>query len=1148
MTNIYQDTGENGYHTNELEVKELEIKENQQASLDKIKAIANQENPEIETIDETFQKWRQESGAIAKKIRKTSTIDKLLQVVSSEVREKIEVDRVFVYHFNSDDSGIVLAESVAQGWTPAKGEILPAIAFGLETKKVYLDAVTIDDIEEVELTPYQLQLLEKYQVKASLILPIFLENEAWGLLGVHNCSTACQWKEFQISLLERVSVEIAQKLQDLQVEEKLAKQAQKQQSLNKIIDKLQRSYSVEQIFQTATQEVRQLLQCERVAIYRFDQNWGGEFIAESVTTGWSPLVGAGIKTIWEDTHLQETQGGRYRNHETFAVNDIYQAGHSECHIEILEQFEVKAYAIAAVFAGQKLWGLVGAYQNSAPRQWENWEVNFLKQIGINFGIAVSQTEYIEQIQTQSEQLAQTAERQQNVISLTRKIGEALTQKVTDSSQFDLILQTTVAEVRRLLKADRTVVYRFNSDWSGDFIAESLGRGWIPFKEKLTEKQIDRDLLQENGHCESIRSLADIYKRDTNKTKDTYLQDHQGGRYQQKTAFVINDVSQAGFPRCYMDLLEQFEAKAYLTVPIFQGNKLWGLIASYQHSDTRNWEDYEVSAMGQIAVLLGVALQQAEYVEELQVRSRKIQQAAEQKQLVSNIVERIRQSTGDLEKLFNSTAKEVRHLLNADRVGVFRFCVENGNYDEGEFIAEDVLQPYKSVLKGKLQDHCFSEQYHSYYREGKIQAVSDIYNAGFSDCHIEILADLQIRANLIVPLIKGDDLWGFLCIHQCSETREWEEQEIDLIKQIADQFGVVLQQAEYLEKLQIQSQQLTAAAAKDKKAKEELQKGAINLLAAVRPALDGDLTVRAPITEDELGTIADAYNNTLQALRQIVLQVQTAAQQVAQNSQHSNGALTGLTTLAQQQSQEVNEALSEIQQTVDSTQAVVANAESVQVVVSRTNQTVNSGDTAMNRTVEAMEAIRETVAQTSKKIKRLSESSQKISKVVNLISNFATQTNVLALNAAIEATRAGEYGKGFAVVADEVRSLSRQSAAATIEIEKLVQEIQKETGDVAVAMEDGIQQVVEGTTLVSETRQNLNEIVAATGQISNLLQEITDATQTQMLQSVSATASMKDVAQIANKTAIEANNIAIVFQQLSEMAQELLASASKFKVD
>jgi methyl-accepting chemotaxis protein PixJ len=166
----------------------------------------------------------------------------------------------------------------------------------------------------------------------------------------------------------------------------------------------------------------------------------------------------------------------------------------------------------------------------------------------------------------------------------------------------------------------------------------------------------------------------------------------------------------------------------------------------------------------------------------------------------------------------------------------------------------------------------------------------------------------------------------------------------------------------------------------------------------------------------------------------------------------------------------------------------------------------------------------------------------------LISHFATQTNVLALNAAIEATRAGEYGKGFAVVADEVRSLSRQSAAATIEIEKLVQEIQTETGEVAVAMETGIQQVLEGTSLVNETRQNLNAIVTATTEITHLLQQITEATQTQKAQSVSVSTSMKDVAVISNKTFAESKEIATVFQDLSKMAQELLMTASQFKVN
>ena len=1148
MTNAYQENTENGHHI---------VKVEQSDNLSDLSS----KNSDPKSNEQQFKNWRVQLSSILNQIRKAKNLEELVQITTAVVKEKMQSDRVMLYRFDSSSSGVVLGESIAKGWTPAMGETIPAMIFGLDTKEEYLEAVSVNDIQEVELSAYKAQVLEKFQVTASLTIPIFVADRIWGLLGIQNCATARQWQEREISLLSQVTTEISHKLESFELQRKLKQQAQEFKSITKVIDKIQLASSLDKLFRTTTQEVRELIKCDRLAVYRFNPDWSGEFVAESVASGWVPLVGPGIKTTWEDSHLQETKGGRYRHHETLVASDIYEMNHTPCHIEMLEQFQVKAYVIVPLFAGQKLWGLLGAYQNTGAYEWQEDQVKLLRQIAINLGVAVSQAEFARESEEKSRQLAQTAERQQSLITLTRKIGQGLAEKVTNSSQFHGILQTTVYEVRRLLGTDRTVVYRFNEDWSGDFIAESVGKNWKPF----AETEIDRDLLQENGHCDSLRNLDSI------KNQDTHLQDTQGGRYKNKTSFVVDDVEKQNFPSCYKELLDQFEARAYLTVPIFHGDRLWGLLASYQHGETRHWEEFEITAMEQIAVLLAVAMQQSQTLDRYQQQSKKMELSVKRDRALSKVIDKIRQSL-EMDSIFLTTTQEIRALLHTDRVAVYRL---NPDYS-GEFIAESISPGWLPLVDRQHQIRQLQESINSCTRmrtlfqsneigkntidpylqtslaskgsENQSYVVSDIYAKGFNDCYLQVLEQYQCKAYAIVPIYQGQKLWGMLAAYQNDGPREWEDAEVNLLTKIANQLSVALQQVEFLQQLQAQSSQVAEAAAREKQGRESLQKGAMQLLSAVRPALNGDLTVRAPITEDELGTIADAYNNTLQALRQIVLQVQAAAQQVAETSVNSNVSLNGLTDLAQQQSREISGALTEIQQMVDSTQEVVANAESVQMAVQKANQTVDSGDAAMNMTVEAIQGIRETVSQTSKKIKRLSESSQKISKVVNLISNFATQTNVLALNAAIEATRAGEYGKGFAVVADEVRSLSRQSAAATIEIEKLVQEIQEETGEVAVAMETGIQQVVEGTNLVNETRQNLNDIVDATAEISELLQRITDATQTQMLQSVSATASMKDVAQISQKTSTEANSIASVFQHLSEMGQELLASVSKFKVN
>jgi methyl-accepting chemotaxis protein PixJ len=221
---------------------------------------------------------------------------------------------------------------------------------------------------------------------------------------------------------------------------------------------------------------------------------------------------------------------------------------------------------------------------------------------------------------------------------------------------------------------------------------------------------------------------------------------------------------------------------------------------------------------------------------------------------------------------------------------------------------------------------------------------------------------------------------------------------------------------------------------------------------------------------------------------------------------------------------------------------------VTLAVQRATNTIQEGDAAMNRTVDAILSIRDTVAETGRKIRALSESSQKISKIVSLIGNFTTQTQLLALNAAIEATRAGEYGRGFTVVADEVRSLARQSADATTEIAALVEEIQAETQAVAQAMEAGIQQVVAGTNLVSDTRSNLSEIVDVTAQIGQLVEGINQAAASQTQQAQAVAHTMTEVATIADRTSSSSVALTASFEDLLAMSQELQASVGRFKVN
>jgi twitching motility protein PilJ len=338
------------------------------------------------------------------------------------------------------------------------------------------------------------------------------------------------------------------------------------------------------------------------------------------------------------------------------------------------------------------------------------------------------------------------------------------------------------------------------------------------------------------------------------------------------------------------------------------------------------------------------------------------------------------------------------------------------------------------------------------------------------------------------------------------------------------------------------------AEEQEQAKEDLQRQVIRLLDDVEGAARGDLTVQAEVTADVLGAVADSFNLTIQNLREIVQQVKQAARQVTKGSTDSESFARSLSSDALRQAEELAVTLNSVQVMTDSIQRVAESAREAEEVARSASATALKGGEAVELTVAGILQIRETVAETTRKVKRLAESSQEISKIVALISQIASRTNLLALNASIEAARAGEAGRGFAIVADEVRQLADRAAKALKEIEQIVLQIQSETGSVMTAMEEGTQQVIEGTKRAEQAKRSLEDIIQVSNRIDALVRSITADTVEQTETSRAVAQVMQSVELTAQETSQEAQRVSGALGNLVGVARDLLTSVERFRVE
>ncbi len=326
-----------------------------------------------------------------------------------------------------------------------------------------------------------------------------------------------------------------------------------------------------------------------------------------------------------------------------------------------------------------------------------------------------------------------------------------------------------------------------------------------------------------------------------------------------------------------------------------------------------------------------------------------------------------------------------------------------------------------------------------------------------------------------------------------------------------------------------------------------QDAILRLLDEISKLAEGNLTVRAAVTEDITGAIADSVNATIDELRRLVSGITTAANQVTAATGEAQKITGQLLQAAKKQSgqiQDTNLAVTRITQSINE---VSANAAESARVAENSLAAAGKGAIAVQNAIHGMNDIREQIQETAKRIKRLGESSQEIGEIVQLISDITEQTNVLALNAAIQAASAGEAGRGFTVVAEEVQRLAERSAEATKHIGAIVKSIQADTQDTIVAMERSTQGVVEGTKIADSAGNALQEIGAVSKQLATLIASISSATTSQAEAAVQIAARMKDILGITNLTTEGTHKTAASTQQLTALAQDLKLSVARFKL-
>ena len=994
--------------------------------------------------------WTQYFNDTVKVIHASLNKEDILTNSVEEVRRVLGCERVVVYGPNPDSDEVVLAESVAPGW-PKSVEITTNDPC-FEAK--YIDryengrVVAMDNIYEQNLSPCHIEQLEKLSVKSNLVAPIIKEGKLMGLLIAHHCSQPRKWLEHEISWFSQIAIQVgfaienaklSAKTIDLREEKDI--EAEWTEYFTQTVRLIRASLKEEDIFKTSVEEVRRVIGCDRVVVYGLNAESEGVIIAESVIPGLPRGLGATIKDpCFEARYIEKYQNGRVR-----ATNNIYEAGLSACYVNQLEKLAVKANLVTPIINEGKLLGLLVAHQCLQPYNWQQYEIRWISQIAMQIGFAIDNAKL----------LAKTSDirQQTDIESEWTNYFTQTVKLIRNSLNKEDILKTSVEEVRRVLGCDRLVVYGLEAESMGLVMAESVGARW------------SRSLgVTIEDPCFAAR----------------YIDKYQNGRI-----IAIENIYEASLTPCYIDQLERFEVKANLVAPIIHEGKLMGLLIAHECSQPREWLSYEVRWFSQIATQIGFALENAELSAKTSFLRQEKGTEDEWTKYFTQTVRLIRSSLKE-EDILDATVEEVRRILECDSVLVYGLKPEA----QGVVIAESVGRRWNRALGITMKDPCLEAKYIEKYRNGRIRVTNNIYEAGFSGCYIEQLEKIDIKANIITPILYEDKLLGLLVANQCSGPREWLPHEVRWLSQIAMQVGFALENAQASQNT-IQTYEV----------------------------LKNDVPVQHSQQEDFQQLITELLKD-------------------------NENSFKAFSTKALNLSEFVTVALKQIQGVSDGAKGVATTARQAEHQVKRNHQSLQEAQKNVKAILQSISAHQEAVVYGAQKAKQVTEDCQKLSVMIDEVANkLNKQKNSQNINAAIAKSELESNEQELLVSnVEEAENTEEELIETVTQTQSLLSSVTKEIHEISGTMENGSEQTSTWTKSLKNNELQIYHISTINTRAGRLVEKITQAATNQIRYSDEARQHVLSASTLARKISEQSQGLTKWFTQLATFAQENIQKA------